>query len=159
MLAAGGLANGAHIRRALTAGAAGALLGTRFAVTREAVGHDEYKNTLARAKASDTMLTICYQDGWAIAPHRVLRNRTVDLWDAAGCPPPGKRPGEGDVLTTNAVTGTMKRRYSLGYPLADDRGELAELPHWAGTGVDAIRDIPSAADLVPRLWRECLEAR
>ena len=33
-----------------------------------------------------------------------------------------------------------------------------ELPLWAGTGVDAIRDIPSAADLVPRLWRECLQA-
>lgn len=34
---------------------------------------------------------------------------------------------------------------------------ISELPLWAGRG-DAIRDIPSAADLVPRLWRECLDA-
>ena len=46
----------------------------------------------------------------------------------------------------------------IGSPVANDRGTLSELPHWAGTGVDAIRDIPSAADLVSRLWRECLAA-
>jgi hypothetical protein len=71
---------------------------------------------------------------------------------------PGKRPGEGDVLTTNAVTDTTKRRYSIGSPVQEDRGNIAELALWSGQGVDAIRDRPSAADLVPRLWRECLAA-
>ena len=158
VLAAGGIANGAHIRRALLEGAAGVLIGTRFIATREAEAHDEYKTAVSRAKASETVLSICFQDGWPIATGRTLRNRTIEMWEAAGCPPPGKRPGEGDLLTTNVVNGSNKRRYSVGGPSPNDRGKISELPLWAGQGVDAIRDIPSAADLVPRLWRECVDA-
>jgi len=159
VLAAGGIATGAHIRRALVAGASGVLIGTRFVATIEAVAHDEYKQSLARARATDTVMTVCFQDGWVNAPHRVLRNATLDMWEAAGCPPPGKRPGEGDVLTTNAVNGGTKRRYGASSPGPDDRGALQDLVHYAGQGVDAIRDVPSAADLVARLWKECLAAR
>ena len=158
VLAGGGIANGAHIRRALLTGASGVLVGTRFVATIEAGTHEEHKAAIIRAKAADTVLTVCFQDGWANAPHRVLRNRTLELWEAAGCPPPGQRPGEGDVLTTNTVTGAMKRRYSTVNPSSDDRGAVLELALWAGQGVDAIRDIPSAGELVGRLWRECLDA-
>ena len=158
VLAAGGIANGAHIRRALTAGASGVLVGTRFVATREAGGHDEYKAALARATAKDTVMTVCFQDGWSNAPHRVLRNKTFEMWEAAGCPAPGHRPGEGDVLTTNVVTGATKIRYSIAQPGRDDRGAVTELALYAGQGVDAIRDIPSAGDLVARLWKECVDA-
>jgi nitronate monooxygenase len=158
VLAAGGIANGAHIRRALLAGASGVLMGTRFVATREANGHEDYKAALARAQASDTALTVCFQDGWVNAPHRVLRNRTLEMWEAAGCPQSGKRPGEGDILATNSITGTAKRRYGLSHPVHGDRGTLSELCLYAGEGVSAIRDIPSAGELVARLWRECLGA-
>jgi nitronate monooxygenase len=158
VLAAGGIANGAQIRRALLAGASGVLIGTRFVATKEAGAHEEYKTSIIRAKASDTVLTVCFHDGWESAPHRVLRNRTLELWEAAGCPPPGKRPGESDIVATNAMTGTVKRRYGVGSPAPDDRGAVTELVMYAGQGVDAIRDIPSAGELVERLWRECLEA-
>ena len=147
-----------HIRRALRLGAAGVLVGTRFVATKECNAHDEYKGALARAKAADTVLTVCFQDGWTNAPHRVLRNCTFAMWEAAGCPPPGKRPGEGDVLTTNAVTGAKKVRYSASNPGRDDRGDVLELPLYAGQGVDAIRAIPSAGELVPRLWKECVSS-
>jgi nitronate monooxygenase len=43
VLAGGGIANGAHIRRALLAGASGVLVGTRFVATKEAGAHDEYR--------------------------------------------------------------------------------------------------------------------
>jgi nitronate monooxygenase len=158
VLAGGGIANGAHIRRALLAGASGVLIGTRFVATKEAGAHEEYKSAIIQAKASDTVLTVCFHDGWENAPHRVLRNRTLELWEAAGCPPPGNRPGEGDIVATNTMTGTVKLRYSLLTPARDDRGALTELVMHAGQGVDAIRDIPSAGELVERLWRECLEA-
>jgi len=158
VLAGGGIATGAHIRRALLAGASGVLIGTRFVATKEAGAHEEYKSAITRAKAADTVLTVCFQDGWTNAPHRVLRNRTFDMWEAAGCPPPGKRPGEGDVIATNPVTGVTKHRYSTANPGVGDRGTLLELALWAGQGVDAIRDIPSAGELVGRLWRECLDA-
>jgi len=159
VVAAGGIANGAHIRRALLAGASGVLIGTRFVATKEAGAHDEYKSAITRAKAAETVLTVCFQDGWPNAPHRVLRNRTLEIWEAAGCPPAGKRPGEGDILATNATTGATKRRYSTSPPGPDDRGALNELVLYAGQGVDAIRDIPSAGELVARLWKECLDAR
>ena len=158
VLAAGGIANGAHIRRVLLAGASGVLIGTRFIATKEAAVHDDWKSALTRAQAADTVLTLCYQDGWPNAPHRVLRNKTFTMWEAAGCPPPGKRPGEGDVITTNAANGTAKKRYAIGGPTPNDRGDIAELPRHAGTGVDAIRDIPAAGELVARLWTECLNA-
>lgn len=158
VLAAGGIANGAHIRRALVAGASGVLIGTRFIATRESLSHDEYKAALTRANASDTVLTVCFQDGWVNAPHRVLRNRTLDAWEAAGCPPPGKRPGEGDVIATSS-TGTQKRRYGLGSPRQGDQGSLMDLVLYAGEGVSAIRDVPTAGELVTRLWDECLRAR
>jgi hypothetical protein len=29
-----------------------------------------------------------------------FRNRTFVLWDAAGCPPAGDRPGEGEIVAT-----------------------------------------------------------
>lgn len=158
VLAAGGIANGAHIRRALAAEASGVLIGTRFVATKEAASHDEYKNAVTRSKAADTVLTVCFQDGWPNAPHRALRNRTFEMWEAAGCPPTGQRPGEGDIVGTDAITGAPKRRYSAVSPLRDDRGAIAEMALWAGEGVEAIRDIPSAGELVARLWKECLEA-
>jgi nitronate monooxygenase len=158
VVAAGGIANGAHIRRALLAGASGVLIGTRFLATKEAGAPDEYKAAITRAKAADTVLTVCFQDGWANAPHRALRNRTLEMWEAAGCPPAGKRPGEGDILATNTVTGATKRRYSAISPESDDRGAIMEMALFAGQGVDAIRDIPSAGELVARLWKDCLDA-
>jgi nitronate monooxygenase len=45
VLAGGGIANGAHIRRALLAGASGVLIGTRFVATKEAGAHEEYKTS------------------------------------------------------------------------------------------------------------------
>ena len=158
VVAGGGIANGVHIRHALLAGASGVLIGTRFVATKEAGAHDEYKGAITRAKAADTVLTVCFQDGWTNAPHRVLRNRTLEIWEAAGCPPPGKRPGEGDILATNAITGGTKLRYSTRIPEPGDRGAITELALLAGQGVDAIRDIPSAGELVARLWKECLDA-
>jgi len=158
VLAAGGIANGAHIRRALLAGASGVLIGTRFVATKEAGAHDEYKSAITRAKAADTVMTVCFQDGWPNAPHRALRNQTFERWEAAGCPPPGNRPGEGDLLTTNAATGATKLRYSVRSPAPEDRGAVTDLVMYAGQGVDGIRDIPSAGELVARLWKECLDA-
>jgi nitronate monooxygenase len=96
VIAAGGIGNGADIRAMLSAGASGAMLGTRFVATRENSAHQEYKNALLRADKGDTVLTVCFEGGWPNATHRVLRNATFIRWDAAGCPPVGKRPGEGD---------------------------------------------------------------
>ena len=158
VIAAGGIGNGAGIRAVLSAGASGAMLGTRFVATRENSSHQEYKNALLKADKSDTVLTMCFEGGWPNATHRVLRNRTFIRWDAAGCPPVGKRPGEGDVVATRA-DGRTVLRYATSSPLASFTGnQLLDCALYAGDGVGVVRDIPAAGDLVSRLWKECVAA-
>ncbi len=156
VLAAGGVATGQDIRRALLVGASGVFMGTRFVATREAFVHQDYKAALVAAKSSDSVLTVCFQDGWTNAPHGALRNRTLTMWEAAGCPAPGKRPGEGDVLAMNA-SGNPRVRYRTGMPSRTDTGSgVAEMCLFAGKGVGEIKDLPGAGELMERLWQECL---
>jgi nitronate monooxygenase len=156
VVASGGISTGSDIRTVLSIGASGAVLGTRFVATRESFAHQVYKDALLRANKDDTVLTVCFQDGWPNAPHRVLRNGTFNRWDAAGCPPAGKRPGEGEVVATRPDGGKVMR-YAFFHPNAALTGsQLLDLALYAGDGVGAVRDIPSAAELVTRLWKDCL---
>jgi nitronate monooxygenase len=157
VIAAGGIGDGAGIFRALAAGASAAMLGTRFVATLESNAHTGYKHALIGARARDTALTVCFQDGWT-ASHRVLRNSTFVAWEAAGCPRPGKRPGEGDTVYTRP-NGSKVLRYSNSPPLAGFEGRPLDGPLYAGESVESVKDIPSASDLVKRLWEECEAAR
>jgi len=153
VVASGGIGNGQAIRKALVAGASASMLGTRFVATVESNAHPAYKQAIVAAKARDTALTICFQDGWA-ATHRALRNRTLVMWEAAGCPPPGKRPGEEDVVATRS-DGSTVLRYQLWSPLRSFDGAVTDCALYAGQGVESVKDLPSAGELVQRLWREC----
>jgi nitronate monooxygenase len=154
VLASGGIGNGQGIRKALVAGASAAMLGTRFVATVESNAHPDYTKALISAHAEDTVLTVCFQDGWPNAPHRALRNRTFVIWDAAGCPPAGKRPGEGDILATRA-DGSQALRYQTASYDRGLEGAVTECALFAGLGVDFVKDLPRAGELVERLWREC----
>lgn len=55
---------------------------------------------LGVTKSNKTFYGDLFDVGWPNAPHRVLRNKTVDAWEAAGRPASGNRPGEGDVMAT-----------------------------------------------------------
>jgi nitronate monooxygenase len=154
VIAAGGIGNGQGIRQALFAGASAAALGTRFVATAESNAHPDYKSALLAAYAKDTALTNCFQDGWP-AMHRALRNRTFVMWDAAGCPTPGKRPGDGDVVATRP-DGSKVFRYGSQAPPREFEGSVTECPLWAGLGVEFVKDLPAARELVERLWRECM---
>jgi nitronate monooxygenase len=156
VLAAGGIGHGRKIREALLAGASGAMLGTRFVATQESLAHPEHKTLLIKARASETTMSVCFQDGWPGATHRSLRNSTLEHWEAAGCPPVGRRPGEGEVVATRS-DGTTVLRYYYASPLRDLRGAITDMALFAGQGVDDVRDLPRAADLVVRLWDECLD--
>ncbi len=152
VIAAGGIGDGLGIAKALSAGAGAAMLGTRFLATVESAAHPDYKRSLIGAKAADTALTMCFQDGWPAA-HRVLRNQTFVNWEAAGCPPPGKRPGEGDAVATRP-NGSKLLRYANQSPMVGYEGRIVECSLYAGQSVEMVKDIPAAADLVKRLWDE-----
>jgi nitronate monooxygenase len=156
VIASGGIGNGQGIRKALLAKASGAMLGTRFVATIESHAHPDYKQAIVAAHARDTALTICFQDGWP-AMHRALRNRTFVMWDSAGCPSPGRRPGEGDVVATGPDGKFL--RYSSWAPGRELQGAPVEMALYAGLSVEFVKDLPRAGELVERLWRECETAR
>jgi len=157
VMAAGGIARGREIAKVLSLGAKGAILGTRFVATQESRAHIDYKRQLVET-AGATALTVCFEGGWPYSAHRVLRNSTLEAWEAAGSPVIGSRPGEGETVATTADSEAIFR-YEDTAPRAGYTGNIEAMCLYAGTGCSAIADIPSAGELVERLWRECSEER
>lgn len=154
VIAAGGIGDGKAIGRVLAMGASGAMLGTRFVATQESLAHDIYRRRLVEARAQDTALTVCFNGGWPYAAHRVLRNSTLEAWEAAGCPPFGRRPGEGDCVASEPG-GCDVLRYDDSPPRATMQGNPEAMCLYAGTSCEVVCDIPSVSTLVQRLWHEC----
>lgn len=158
VLASGGIGDGAGLARALSAGAAGVSLGTRFVASEEADAHIDYKRRIVAATAADTVYTPdLYELHWPGAPHRTLRNKNYDEWEAAGKPPSGSRPGEGESIGRRSlVSGRVAEwpRYSPGMATADFDGDVEYAPLWAGESCSVVNDIKPAAQIVADLVRE-----
>jgi NAD(P)H-dependent flavin oxidoreductase YrpB (nitropropane dioxygenase family) len=149
VVAAGGIADARGLAAALSLGAAGAWIGTRFLASAEAAIHADYKARLVAATEDDTVYTEDLFDvpGWPDAPHRTLRNSTASAWEAAGRPPIGKRPGEGDLLAT-LPNGRQVKRYGGGTPIAGTTGNVEALAMWAGQSVGLVKKVEPAATIV-----------
>lgn len=157
VVASGGIGDGAAIARALSLGAQGVSLGTRFVASEEAWVDRRYKQRLVEAGSEDTVLTDdLYYVSWPDAPHRTLKNRTFEEWDRAGRPRPGTRAGEGGIIGTRQHEwGAMPwQRYQSGMLTPSFDGDPEEAPMWAGESVDAVRDVKPAAEIVRDLVRE-----
>jgi len=155
VLAAGGLSGGKDLRKVLAMGLSGGVFGTRFVASKEYPAHPEYHRRLLKAKASDTVLTVCFDGGWPGALHRVLRNPTLDRWEADGAKFESARPGVGDVV--GRIGDMTFERYSIFPPFAVTTGQAEDMAMYAGLGVGEIQDIPGAGELVRRIWAECIK--
>jgi NAD(P)H-dependent flavin oxidoreductase YrpB (nitropropane dioxygenase family) len=163
VIASGGIARGRGVVAALSLGAQGVHMGTRFVASEEADIAPAYKKRVVEAGVED--LVYCenlFNHGWENAPHRVLRNRLVGEWEAAGRPPSGSRPGEGSTIGT-VVRGSAKTlidvvRYSPVMLTGDFQGDVEYGPLWAGESCSLVNDIRPAADIVRTLAREAEEA-
>lgn len=151
VIAAGGIASGPAIAQAIAMGAAGVMMGTRFVAATESGAHDAYKQAIVDAAEGDTAYTPCFDGGWP-AMQRVLRNDTLATWEAAGCPLPGTRPGEGDIVFRRGSEEIP--RYSDTAPTRGAEGALLSACLYAGTGIGAITAVEPAAQIVTRLWSE-----
>jgi nitronate monooxygenase len=149
VVAAGGIADAEGLRRALTAGAEGVVMGTRFLATPEADIHPGYAEHLVAAQPDDTVLTYLFDGGWPGAAHRVLRNSTYRAWEAAGSPSPGERPDEGEVVAE--TDGVPIERYAADEPRRSTTGEIEAMCLYAGSGVDRITAVEPAAEIVARM--------
>jgi nitronate monooxygenase len=151
VIAAGGIGDARGVAAVLALGAQAAWLGTRFLLAEEMPVHDEYRRLLIGASESDAeWYANLYEVGWPDASHRALHNSTAERWEAAGRPPPGSRPGEGEVIA-HFPTGEPIVRYSPAPPLVGTTGEIEALSLWAGQSVGLARQTQPAAEIVAEL--------
>jgi NAD(P)H-dependent flavin oxidoreductase YrpB (nitropropane dioxygenase family) len=151
VIAAGGIGDARGVAAVFALGAQAAWVGTRFLLAREMPIHEEYRRRLIDAVETDAQwYADLYDVGWPGASHRALRNSTSEAWEAAGRPPSGSRPGEGDVIA-HFPSGEEILRYEPGAPLVGTTGDIEALSLWAGQSVGLVRESQSAADIVAEL--------
>jgi nitronate monooxygenase len=158
VVAAGGIVDGRGLASVLVLGASGALMGSRFVASEESRAHPNYKQALVDAKHTDTVLAVHLFDiGWQDAPHRVLRNSTVRMWEEAGSPVQGARPGEGEAIAVRPG-GRSVPRYAVTTPLVGMTGEVEAMALYAGQGVQGITSVLPAAEIVERTIQQATAA-
>lgn len=150
VVAAGGIGDGRGLAAVLALGAAGGWIGTRFLAATEAAIHPDYRRRILAAGETDTFYGTLFDGGWPDAPHRTLRNSTIDEWEQAGRPPSGSRPRENDQPAFRA-DGTPINRYASSTPAVSMTGNIEPLPHWAGQGVGLVTREETAAEIVHSL--------
>ena len=111
------------------------------------------------ARAKDTVHTMLFNIGWADAPHRVLRNKAVEEWEAAGRPESGRRPGEGEIVGSMTRLGATfdVPRYSAVTPMTDFEGDMEYVALYAGESCELVNDVKPAAAIVSDVVREAEE--
>ena len=149
VVAAGGIADGRGVAAVLALGASAAWLGTRFVLSAETRAHPVYRQMLIDATETGTVRSMLFDGGWPDAPHRTLRNSTVVAWEAAGRPPTGGRPGEGEVIAT--ADGAPSLRYDSASPRDGLVGDVEGMSLWAGQSVGTIATVEPAGDIVRSL--------
>jgi nitronate monooxygenase len=145
VLAAGGIADGRGLAAALALGAAGALIGTRFQATTEALVDPAITKAIVEGRAEDTerssVLDIVRGSRWpSTYTARTLGHPHLDRWR-----------GRETELAANA-------RATQDYHDDVARGAVPPLPVWAGEVIDLITDVPSAAGLVTTLATQAADA-
>lgn len=139
VISAGGIMDGADIKRALALGAQAVQMGTAFLVTDESAIQPAYKQRLLTAGDHPTRLTRSFSGRYA----RGLDNRFMQLMAAVETQVPA-------YPVQNALTGSIRAE-------AGKRGDTEFMSLWCGTGVARARPMP-AAQLVQTLVAEIAAA-
>lgn len=155
VVASGGIADGRGLAAALMLGAAGVSLGTRFVASDEAYVRDEYKQRVVAAGVEDTFYSDDLFDvWWPNVPHRALKARVFEEWDAAGRPRSGERPHEGEPIGTydSPVRGRVEiPRYASFTMTPLFEGDVDLGPLWAGESAALVDEVLPAGEIVRRL--------
>ncbi|OGU59216.1 MAG: 2-nitropropane dioxygenase [Ignavibacteria bacterium RBG_13_36_8] len=140
VIAAGGIADGRGILAALSLGAEGVQIGTRFAVTEESSAHINYKLHVCNAKDNDTILIMK-----KLNLARVIKNQFSDrAVQAESC-------GD-DIDKLKELLGKKRERMGI------FEGDFNEGMMEAGQCSGLIKEIPTVKELMQKLIREFDEA-
>ncbi|KVZ33282.1 nitronate monooxygenase [Burkholderia multivorans] len=141
-VASGGMADGRSLAAALSLGADGINMGTRFIATREAPVHERVKQAIVAATELDTRLVMRPLRN----TERVLRNAAVDrLLD--------KERRLGSQITFEDIA----EEVAGVYPKVMKEGALDAGAWSCGMVVGLVRDIPSVKELIDGIVREAKE--
>ena len=140
VIASGGIADGRGLAAALALGAEGVNMGTRFMATKEAPVHDNIKQALVKATERDTRLMFRTMRNTS----RVLRNDiSQEVVDTE------RRPGGCTFEEIRHLVAGARGRAAL------ERGAVNDGVVSTGLVVGLIDDVPSCAELIERMIREC----
>lgn len=158
LVSAGGFIDGRGLLASLSLGASGIWIGSSFLMTKEANVSKAYQEFIGKANENDTVYAErLFNVGWDYAPHRVIRNSTVRMWESAGSPEVGKRPNENEIIAKRQ-NGSPIYRYSDDSPLGTVTGDLESLAIYAGQSVGIIQeDIRPAAEVIQEIMRKAYE--
>lgn len=138
VIASGGIVDGRGLIAALSLGAEGIEMGTRFIATKECIhAHDVYKQAIIRA---DDLSTVVIKRSIG-APARALKNEWTDKILTIE-----RNNGDYEALK-DYISGEANKRY-----IHD--GNVKEGFGWAGQGVSRIKDIPTVEQLFASIINE-----
>jgi enoyl-[acyl-carrier protein] reductase II len=142
VVAAGGIFDGRGLAAALTLGADGVWVGTRFIATPEARSAPGYKDVLLQTGEDGTVVSRAFSG----KPMRVVRNETTQHYE--------EHPGELKPFPEQLVVATTGGFLHL--PEGDEATGVdpARECYPAGQGVGAIHDLVPAAELVRQFVEE-----
>ncbi|WP_083321157.1 NAD(P)H-dependent flavin oxidoreductase [Hymenobacter glacialis] len=152
---AGGFTEGRGLLAALSLGASGIWIGTRFLMAKKANASSVYQELIAKANENDTVYAErLFNIGWDNAPHRVIRNSTVINWENSGKPSIGQRPNEHEIIAQKQSGETIKR-YADDIPTKTTTGNLEALALYAGQSVGLIgQTIKTAKEIITEIIEE-----
>jgi NADH:quinone reductase (non-electrogenic) len=140
IIASGGIGDGRGMAAALALGAEGINMGTRFVCTREAPVHESLKQALRQASERDTNLIFRTMNNTA----RVLKNAVSDEVVAME-----RRPGGCRFEDVRHLVAGIRGRDSW------ERGDVNGGVLTAGMVIGLVDDIPTCAELIERMTRDC----
>ena len=141
-VASGGMADGRSLVAALSLGAEGMNMGTRFMATKEAPIHEHVKQAILAASELDTRLVMRPLRN----TERVLKNAAVDrLLD--------KEKKLGPALKFEDIIGEVGGVY----PRIMKQGDMDAGAWSCGMVVGLIHDVPTVQELIDRIMREAEE--
>lgn len=146
VVAAGGIFDGRGLAAALTLGADGVWVGTRFIATPEARGVGGYKERLLGAREDQTTVSRAYSG----KTMRVVRNGYTDYFEA--------HPEELKKFPEQLGAAFQSGAMHLGGDAATEGVDVERECYPAGQGVGAITELVPAAELVRRFVAEAEEA-
>lgn len=140
LIAAGGIGSGRAMLAAMTLGAEGVQIGSRFVATPEASSHQAFKDAIVASGEGDTQLSLK-----SLTPVRLLKNKFFKAVQEA------EARGAG-VEELKAILGRARAKMGMA------EGDMEEGELEIGQVSALIRDIKPAAEVLAEIWGDFCQA-